>query len=670
MGKKISFAQTYQGLSNQPPWRKQPGQTTDCLNKTLDIAVGSRTRNGTTYVAAIGGTKIPTAADPEDVYITSFQNDIILIQDGSLYVIDGTTGAEVTVVNEAGNGYLEGMDRSTCRTTVLGNSIVILNRSVVAEVEASDDYTVSGTVDNFTDLPNTATLNEIYKVNFNDGGVPSGYYKRVSNGRAGLEWQRTFAPNDTDAIPVGSTLPHRLIRTPADPSGPSAAYYTFEEIDWTPRRSGDNASNPPLPIFGATLDAVAAHSGRLFLPGSGYVCSTSSMDRELLYVNDIDATNDVASNPISQPLNANTLGGILFAQSIAGDLAILCEKGQLRFTSGQEQLTSINGTDVGIGDTTTQAVHPAFAQTSIVLVNEMNDLQEFAPTQYGTLATAGNLNAHALKILQGLTPLQLFRFGSTLFILTTDGKVAVHEKTIDGNNLVQTGWSYYNFNTTEEGTDNKVAYMDEWGDTLRLVVKTANGYELWNYQHKAEAAPAGYAAAPCLDRRVYVSGSYNSHTDRTVFSYSNADAYTVVFVSGSTPKSMTPVAYDSTTVEVAGRVTAEVCIGQSYLDFDEYSELYAGPSSAKPTVSEATVFYYLSSGFDVVTSRKGDLSGTTERRKTVAALAVGADYASDTGIRSGCKTVNILQDGRNTIIRIEHRGALPLTVSAVEFTIV
>lgn len=663
---KYAINDMYQGLTNQPPVRVQPGAVPDLLNMRLAIDKGSTTRNGTDFIRYL--TEVPSPLNPSTLLFVWFKSDLIVFGNGTIYAFNGTTGLPITVNFQAGTlDYLYSapgspgvpLVKSEMRTCIIRNSIVFLNRTKTTAMNRSVAYTPNGEVAFFSDLPSTASLNQRWRVKFVEGAVPAGYYKRVDNDGT-LDWQRIAAPNQANALFDRTSMPHRLIRN-------ANGTYTFQKIPWTDRRSGSDEANPAPVWIGDKLKDVSYHAGRLFLLADGVISSTSSTDLENLFIDDIDSAS-IPTGPIEHNIAAQNIGEPLYSISMGADLFIACERGQISFTSAQEQLTKINGVDLKIGDFKTKSIIPADNGSSVVLLDHFNNAQEFSVNQAGFVQPSGDLNSHALKILQGYDPIQIYRFQGTTFIPTEGDIVFVHEKTIDAGDLVQTGWTKFSFNTQDDDA-NQLYTMNEQQGTISMVVRNeTNGFALLSYVHREEVKRTGYAVAPCLDMRKYVTGTYIQDRNVTRFDYlSDANSNIRVFTSGTQPEEKVPTAITNSYVEVLGKVTVECCLGQLYYDFIEINRFYPGASTVKPTISSLTVFYQDTLSFDLLVQRMGAGNTHTLREYQYKTQYLLNDIITDNGIKTGHRTFNILQDGRTSFLKIEHEGSIPITINALEF---
>jgi hypothetical protein len=670
---ELAFEKMYQGLTNQPPWRTQPGQWEDDCNIRLSIQDGATTRSGTDLLRVL--TEMYNPIDPlevDETYITSFHGDLIIFFSGGIYIFDADTMVQKQVIdNTGGFPYLTFSSRKDIRTTSFRKSLVVLNRTITTAVGNSANYTITDTVDRYSDLPDSATAGQYYRTKYTDGAVPKGYWLREVVDSE-LTWSLVAAPNQPNALPTGSTLPHELLRL-------DDGTYDWDVIDWTPRKSGNNLTNPKMPWFGETLKEVKFHYGRLFLISSGLITSTSTRDRYSLYQYDVDVEKDV-SNPIIHDFSTSDAGDPVFANTNGGDLLIVCQKKVVAFSAGQEQLTNVNGNDrpiesVMVDDT----IFPAADGNTFIFVDKTRVIHKYTYDAKSLVSLpTGDIGSHVLNILRGesgqsgtadVIPYNLFSIDGTLFI-TTNGWMRVYEERIDGGEYVQQGWSKYDFNWQYD-TSNQVFYMDQWDDTIRILVRNSmRGFAVLTYTHRRESPPANFEVAPDLDFRQYMTGTYLQGTNHTRFMYPNATVRTRVFTPGTVNTTITPVLITATYIEVKGKITGTCCIGQMYYSYVDFSKLYAGVSTVIPIVSTMTVFQKDTSDYDILIRRRGnDIDLDHQSEFTYRSQHIGSFAPGDNAVKTEYHTFPVMQNGQDMFLRIEHQSPYPMTISAVKFSI-
>jgi len=660
---KTSVSNTYAGLSNQPPWRKQAGSIKDISNKRLSIDKGETTRNGMDLIRSLN--ELPSSLDSDDLLFVPFNDDIIVVGDGDVRAFNSLTGEAITVslafgprnyLHDAASNANPNTLKQDFRYTIAKNTIFLVNKTVTVETRTSNAYVIKGEVGVYSELPANADVGDVYRVRFPEPPLAAGFYRRVNSG---LTWLWIAASSQTGAVIVPDKMIHKIEKQ-------TDGTYLFAPVNWADRRSGNDATNPYPDFINKQILDIAYHAGRLFTFSSTGISSSSSQSLDNFYVYDIANSTDV-TNPVGHNFGSR-VGLPLFSRSVGSDLFIACERGQIVFTSGQEQLTNVNGNDIQIASYGTKDIFPSLTGNAVLIVDTKDVIREFS-SDGGVVSYSGDLNAHALQILEGYTPIQLFRFEYTTFIPTEEGTVFVHELALDGRDLVQTGWSKYNFNTGTDD-DTKLVFADEQQGRIVMVFKHATeGFKLCSYYHGIESPVAGFPIAPCLDYRLVVQGTFIQPRNVTSFAYNKlttSDGEVRVFTKSG--KELEIVMEADSYVEARGRHDAFECIvGQTFEDFTIWDNFYPGVSSVRPTLSTVTVFFVDTLSFEFSKWRTNFPSDVrTSNYKTQYLLH---DLITDDGIKTGHKAFTVMLDGRKANIKIGHKGCFPVTISAYEFDI-
>lgn len=659
---KVTWPQTYMGISNQAPWRKQPGATTDQLNMRNAIDKGATSRNGTNLVSFL--TFLPSNLTIDDVAFYSFRGDIIAVWSSGMAIFDSETGIQKTLTDNTGGFpyFSSATSRLSFRFAAYQNSILIENREVDTALTNSTDFTIVGTVDQFKDLPSSATQGKYYKVLFNDGSVPKGYYKRVTvSGEP--DWQFVAAPNQPNAKWTITTMPHRLLRN-------SDGSYTFDTFDYSDRKSGNDSTNPPPDWVNSSIEGIAFWNGRLFLAAQGTLNGSSSRDRSLFFNYDADVTLD-PSNPINQAISNAQAGPVLWMQQVGNDLLLICEKGEVIFTSGQEQLTNVNGQDAMIASYKPLEIQPAFDSRSCVIVDNFNICREFSVNDNGFVAPVGDLNSQALKLFQGRTIYGLWRFGDQTYI-NTDNGVYVHELYADPRGNYVSAWTRFDFNAPDDDA-NQVYFMDEQNGYISIIVKNeTNGFALLTYIHGEEAVEQSFDIAPTLDFRKYVSGTFIQDRNVTQFAYSS-DGNENIVIRDQIGGELTPIVITPLYVELHGYHSGSHCVGIKYEAKMEFERFYAGASNYRSIMSSATIYFKDTMHFvaEWYNTRTGELIEEYDYKTSELGIdPMHQGTVNDPGtIRTGDITIPIMQDAKELGFRIRKEGSTPMTISALSFDV-
>ncbi len=308
----------------------------------------------------------------------------------------------------------------------------------------------------------------------------------------------------------------------------SVLSFKLAEVVWEQRLSGTQTSNP-APVWGQTatldgapLDAMEFHSGRLFLIGGNAVVFSDARNRVNYFLDDITDDIPIFTATGSIDINAPTAGEIQHALSSKNSLVIIGENGQFSFTSGQERLSSINGTVEPIEEFNNSSAIPVSSGEVVSIVDSFGDVRDFAFDPVSLLTTyKGNRADHAQRILEQVETFQIFVFDDVTFFLG-DSDTRLHQRKTIGGTEVQNGWSKLRFPGTP-------VFMWAWKDRLYILERDADRqqYIVLDYIHRQEPVPTGYCFAPTMDFMRNVSAtSYDALLDETEFLYSDAGLMT------------------------------------------------------------------------------------------------------------------------------------------------
>ena len=179
-------------------------------------------------------------------------------------------------------------DRADCKTTTIAkalydgmvaqlgttnwniqlqNSTILLTKRIGGDftIQTSDSnsdcdlYCFYKEANSLNDLPLVAPNGFIMKIIGEDVNISDDYYVQFSTAD-GSEfgtgaWQECCSPNIQYKFNA-ATMPHALIRQ-------ANGTFSFQEIDWTERKSGDEDSAPTPSFIGNTIQDIFTHKGRL-----------------------------------------------------------------------------------------------------------------------------------------------------------------------------------------------------------------------------------------------------------------------------------------------------------------------------------------------------------------------------------------------------------------------
>ncbi|MGH7130335.1 MAG: hypothetical protein ACREJO_00100 [Phycisphaerales bacterium] len=648
MKRRLDIARLYQGVSQQPPWRRQVGQVEESINYQLDVLEGARKRNATELIAELS---LPSG----NYYWTTLRDKIVAIGNSSIYAFD-RSGTRVTIEDQTGGfGYLSGITPATTRVATAIDTLVVCNTGTTVTTTATATFSVTQEVRLFSDLPDSAhaTIGGYYKVKVDENFDLAGHYYWSSS----LEWIRVAAPADADGSYTATTMPHRLVYDETHNK------FVFSRCPWKDRLSGNTRTNKTMPFVGSTVQAVAFHSARLFLMARTAVCSGGSGPNQSvfnLFTDNISAVVD--SDPISIDINLPNIGKPLDCCSLGNELFIDCENGQLAFGSADKALAPANGRVRKLGDYKSMGKTIANSGPEAVIIDQYGDcyLYRFADVLTG-VQLAGNLNTQSPTYVPSTSINRAYFIDSTLFVGQTGADVYVHERFASGGEVIQLAWSKYTF-------FEQTVHIDAWQNYVYLVQTDGSHFSLLRYRHKILETTTGNFDVR-FDRREY----------KTATSYDALNNETLFVVTGRTPASSTgwyvassdglilPVSRVSgTNLYVNGKHNSgSFYVGKVYTASMTLSKIWA-TNDVRSTLSRIVVGH----------------KDTTDYVVTMGRANSGVTRSSHfNGVRSGLSTINgslvdtgIFQtmaggDARYTDITISNATPGTVTLSFVELQV-
>ena len=198
-----SIPNMYNGVSQQPPALRLPSQAQTQENGLSSVVDGLRKRPPTNHIKKL-------STDTEDnthvhmINRDKFSQYVVIIKDDDLNVYD-LEGNEQTVNFPDGKGYLNSTNARTQFSTVtVADYTFIVNKTQrVAKGSTVGPGSIAGTVQNFIDLPDSASNGTVYEVVGDDLSNFDNYYVK----KVGDVWRETTKPGQTLDFD-DATMPH------------------------------------------------------------------------------------------------------------------------------------------------------------------------------------------------------------------------------------------------------------------------------------------------------------------------------------------------------------------------------------------------------------------------------------------------------------------------------
>lgn len=656
---RIVISQLYQGTSNQPDYKRREGQVEEALNVRLDTINGAAKRNNTALVA-----EYSSLDSSNDYHWTSLRNFRIAINADGVKVFD-ENGVERTVTTtENAEAYLSTLTSiEDVDTVVYLNSVLILNRSVVPTVSTSASYAVAGEVDEALDLPTNVIAGVYYRVLTTVSPYTSGYYKSRRANPGVNDWDKVAAPSDAEAVYDRTTMPIQLLYTPSTDS------FSIQYLTWEDRKSGDRYINRKAPFVGSGIRCMTVWGNRLWFFGKDSVKSSetlSSFQEGInLWVDDVATIVD--TDPISLDIDRPNAGFPLRASPLGADCLLVCENAVLSVTSGEEppsplkfnlrfrQVATVQPHDFPLSVNGFEAV--------IVDRNKEVHLYGWRGIVEGVQPQQETLNAHRRDILQGMNPQRAFFIDHSIFVTTDSETVAVFDRYVAGDQLVQAAWSTYVF-------EDVTYYIDRWNGIYNIIQSDHdNTYSHLSYVHKTDYDEP-LVFTPRLDRyqEATIVG-YDRSSNRTTVSMSNracnANTYVVEIVDSAKVKVHKPISVSGFEATLRGNLQGKVLyIGFAYECRLQLSKLWSGTGA--PMLQTLGVIFDDATNFVV---KGGRNAASLQTMNTYNAVMNGQYGIGTQTLGSGLLQFSAAGDARKFVVQLECSGPGTATWTAIEYVL-
>ena len=384
------------------------------------------------------------------------------------------------------------------------------------EFEVSDSYGnqgmvgVKGTVDDFADLPAECWDGTKIKVTGKDSTGLDDYY---------VEYRSTSGTEDSNGVWVESsgwnllndidpsTMPHNLIRE-ADGS------FSFRQIEWTPRKVGDETTAPAPGFIDSKICDVFFHLNRLVLASRDKVIFSRDDKYGCFFPR--KATEVLADDYFELATTGNNIADISFVTSFGKSLIVMCENKQFILTSD----TALTPEEAKITESTTYKsstiAAPTLAGSNMFFVSPNGDysiVREYFLSEDTVTYQAADITKHIPEYIpKGITQIDAHNNDDLLICRTPEepNRLYVYKYLWINNEKAQSSWSYFELS-------GKVLHFCYLDNSIYLVMQYSDGVYLEKMTLFSKELDEGMIFEPCLDRRVSLQGAYDSESDTTSF---------------------------------------------------------------------------------------------------------------------------------------------------------
>lgn len=365
---------------------------------------------------------------------------------------------------------------------------------------------LAGTVQKFEDLPDSATVGEIYKVLATDTAFVPYYVKKSGTGI----WDETVAPDLTNRIdPL--TMPHALVRL-------DDGTFRFTPFAWDDRKVGDETSNPRPGFIGRYINKAFVHQNRLaFLYDENAILSAAGEFGRFFRVTQLDYLD---SEPIDIAATTSRVSILQDAVPFNDGVMLFADQTQFSMSNGE---TGLSPTSLAVRPVTHYEVSrrapPVTVGSEVYFTSDnagFTTVYEYTRSPDSDTTSASNITAHVPRYIPaGVHRLIPSGDLNTIFVLTDGDPSAIYVYQfywVDGSTKAQSAW--HRWSLADEDTILSGSYTS---GVLSLVISRPSGVYL-------ERIPLGSSGTgditdryPYLDRKVLLEGVYDEETERTTF---------------------------------------------------------------------------------------------------------------------------------------------------------
>lgn len=377
-------------------------------------------------------------------------------------------------------------------------------------LSASDDYgsatmkVVKDSVALFSDLPPNLGDGYIVYVSANPGKEGVGYYARYE--AASKSYIECPKPGSLTSFNA-TTMPHKLVRN-------VDGTFTFSTFEWTPRKVGDDLSNPQPSFVGGRIRDIFLYRSRLGLLSDENAVLSEVGDYFGFFAKSASAVTD--ADPIDTTV-ANTKVSILnHAIPFNKVLMMFSDQTQFQLTGG-DVLTprSVKADPVTEFDSSSRC-RPVGAGSELFFVIDKggySGMREYFIDQDSQVNDAADITAHVPAYLpSGVFKLAVSTSEDVLLVLSSaaPNSLYVYKYMWGTDEKVQSAWGEFRFDAGDT-----ILSCDFIGTAAHFVIGRSDGIylEAMEFQHAKHDTGLPFAAA--LDRKVSRTGVYDSAVNKT-----------------------------------------------------------------------------------------------------------------------------------------------------------
>lgn len=559
--------------------------------------------------------------------------------------------------------------------TRINSTILIKNKNnqsfTISTTDSNGDrdmYCIYNEFETISNLPTAAFNGFIVKIVGDNGDNSDDYYvKFVTNDGSSTgvgTWKECPCP-DIKYHPLPETMPHAIVRE-------SDSTFTFKRLDWTDRRSGDESTAKTPSIFGQKIAEIFTHKGRLaFLAGDKSIYSDTE-DIFSLFKKTVITSLD--TDPIDVGSNSKM---VLLKHTLPYDGDLLLFSPSSIFT--------IKGGDVFSNATVTLDLTMEYPCSSLCKPISVGSTGMFVFEDGGysglyEIYTTSSYVVSARNITEQIPcylPANIFKMaGNTtnnlvcLLSLNTPKSIYVYNYYYTSDTKVQSAWHKWEFDTAEKILN--VDFIDNW---LYLTIQYSDGIylEKMNCTQKQEDADLGFLVH--LDRKLKVTGTYDSETETTTYTLPYVVDTDLLNVVNTDNGFLLDFEFDSNTnkILIEGDYT-NLIIGLPYTSYWELGTIYKKQETSSGgfqtiegllMLKDLELAYSNSGYFDIQVEPLYTVQNPSHYICTCTDLGTNSAILGKVSIDSGVFLIPVLAKNEEVNISITNASYLPSTFSSI-----
>jgi hypothetical protein len=656
------------GISQQPQTLRQITQGEEQINATSSVIDGLVRRPPTEHIAKIISSAVSGASvhivnrDADDQYIVviSATTSSATIQ---IFSLDGTVTTCTTP---------DGVDYLFCANpaqdleflTVADYTFVVNKTKTVGMEVAVTNGNVTSKHQEFTDLPTTATVNDIYEIIGDNTNQFDNYYVKALSANT---YEETVKPNIKYQLDA-TTMPHSLVLT--------SGSFAFRKNTWGERTVGDEDSAPNPSFVGRTVSNIFFYKNRLGLLSDEYVLFSQSANFFNFFPTSVTAVLDDA--PIDVSVSHTKVSLLKHAIPFNESLTLFSDSTQFTIETGgiltPKTISIVPSTEFE-NDTT---VAPVGAGNYLYFTTKRGDftsVREYYVESDTVIVDASEVTSHVPKYIpKNVVKLASSSNEDVLFVLsaTDRSKLYSYRWFWQGTTKMVSSWSEWQLDSGDSILD-----MTILENELFFVISRADGVHIEKVKLQYPI-DTGLDFCVRVDRKVSLTGTYDAPTDTTTWTlpYAYSGAMKAIKSGSWSSRKGTDITITrptTTTVAAVGNYSsAPVILGVPYTTSYKFSTQFVRENQGKQSVQSGRLqlrtmrLNYENTGFfKVLVTPEGRPTGSYDMTGQI--LNSTSTTVEDINIISGTFRFPIQSKNDRVTIQIQSDSHLPCNFQSAEW---